>query len=113
MDRLGPCSSILGIDGRKCRQVEGIELMQARRAATRLLDLARGPGRLAAAMGIDKENDDVDLCSDTSLWLGQAMRHTGPIGESVRLGLTREVNRVLRFYESGNPYVSGMRRLSA
>jgi len=31
----------------------------------------------------------------------------------VRIGLTREVKRPLRFYESGNPYVSGPKRLRA
>ena len=64
-------------------------------------------------MRIDMENDGIDLCSDRSLWLGQAVRQPGPIGESVRIGLTREVKRLLRFYESGNPYVSGPKRLRA
>ncbi len=85
--------------------------MQGHRGTTQLLDLARGPGRLAAAMSIDGGNDGTDLCSDRSLWLGQAVRQTGPIAESVRIGLTREVKRMLRFYESGNPFVSGPKRL--
>jgi len=100
-----------GVLLRALEPLEGTALMQARRGTTRLLDLARGPGRLAAAMRIDMQNDGVDLCTDRSLWLGQAVRPTGSIGESVRIGLTREVKRVLRFYESGNPYVSGPRRL--
>ena len=100
-----------GVLLRALEPLEGTALMQARRGTTRLLDLARGPGRLAAAMRIDMQNDGVDLCTDRSLRLGQAVRPTGSIGESVRIGLTREVKRVLRFYESGNPYVSGPRRL--
>jgi DNA-3-methyladenine glycosylase len=102
-----------GVLLRALEPLEGIGLMQVQRRTTRVLDLARGPGRLAAAMRIGMESDGIDLCSDSSLWLGQAVRQPGPIGESVRIGLTREVNRPLRFYESGNPYVSGPKRLRA
>jgi DNA-3-methyladenine glycosylase len=100
-----------GVLLRALEPLEGIGLMQTHRGTTRLLDLARGPGRLAAAMRIDRGDDGVDLCSNRTLWLGHAVRQTGPIGESVRIGLTREVKRPLRFYESGNPYVSGPKRL--
>lgn len=102
-----------GVLLRALEPLEGIGLMQAHRGTTRLLDLARGPGRLAAAMRIDKGDDGLDLCLNRSLWLGHAVGQTGPIGESVRIGLTREVKRRLRFYESGNPYVSGPKRLRA
>ena len=100
-----------GVLLRALEPLEGIGLMQVRRGTRRLLDLARGPGRLTVAMGVHMEHDGIDLCNDRSLWLGQAVRQTGPIGESVRIGLTREVKRPLRFYESGNPYVSGPKRL--
>jgi DNA-3-methyladenine glycosylase len=33
------------------------------------------------------------------------------IGESMRIGISRDVDRVLRFYERGNPHVSGPARL--
>lgn len=98
---------------------DGIAAMQRRRGTTRLLDLTRGPGRLAAAMRIDRRCDGVDLCAGGQLWLGQAAQPAGSgfaestalIGRSVRIGLTREVNRRLRFYERGNPFVSGPKRL--
>jgi DNA-3-methyladenine glycosylase len=35
----------------------------------------------------------------------------GRIGHSVRIGLTRAADRVLRFYERDNEFVSGPRRL--
>ena len=100
-----------GVLLRALEPLEGIALMQARRRTTRLLDLARGPGRLSVAMSITMENDGLDLCTDRSLWLGRAVRQAGSIGESVRIGLTRETKRLLRFYESGNPFVSGPKRL--
>ena len=37
----------------------------------------------------------------------------GAIGESVRIGITREVDRKLRFFERDNAFVSGPARLRA
>ncbi len=102
-----------GVLLRALEPLEGIALMQARRGSTRLLDLARGPGRLSAAMWIDAGYDGVDLCTDRSLWLGPALQRTGSIGKSVRIGLTLEMKRVLRFYESGNSFVSGPKQRRA
>jgi DNA-3-methyladenine glycosylase len=100
-----------GVLLRALEPLDGIALMERRRGTTRLLDLARGPGRLAAAMRINLRFDGVDLCGRGPLWLGGEARPTGSIGKSVRIGLTREVDRVLRFYECGNPFVSGPKRL--
>ena len=47
-----------------------------------------------------------------ALWLGTAARHTGSISSSTRIGLTREVHRKRRFFEFGNPYLSGPKSLS-
>ena len=81
------------------------------RTGAKLRDLARGPGRLATAMQINKQHDGLDLCGPGPLWLGAALRPVGGVGESVRIGLTREVDRVLRFYERGSAFVSGPKRL--
>jgi DNA-3-methyladenine glycosylase len=53
------------------------------------------------------------LCGGGPLWLGAEVRRRGAIGKSVRIGLTREAHRLLRFYERGNPCVSGPPRLRA
>jgi DNA-3-methyladenine glycosylase len=89
----------------------GIRFMQRKRGTTRLLDLARGPGRLAQAMDIDKRYDGLNLCAAGKLWLGVAVRRSGPIGASIRIGITRDVDRLYRFYERGSPFVSGPKRL--
>src|SRR5207245_7600596 len=96
---------------RALEPLEGIELMQRYRKNTRLLDLTRGPGRLAAAFQIDRLHDGLDLCASTSLWLGEAGHPAGPIVKTVRIGITRAADRLLRFYERGNPFVSGPKRL--
>ena len=70
-------------------------------------DLARGPGRLAAALQIDERLDGLDLRTDGPLWLGTPVQKSAHIGKSVRIGITREAGKLLRFFEVGNPFVSG------
>ena len=96
---------------RALEPLEGIAIMQRHRKTTTLLDLTRGPGRLAQALQIDRRHDGVDLCEDEKLWLGEISHPTGPIGKSVRIGITRAADKLLRFFERGNPFVSGPKRL--
>ena len=95
-----------GVLLRALEPLDGIPLMILRRGTSRLADLARGPGRLATAMGIDRRCDGIDLCAAGELWLAAAPWPRGAIGRSVRIGITREVDRPLRFHEDGNPFVS-------
>ena len=100
-----------GVLVRALEPLEGIRFMQRRRGTTRVVDLARGPGRLAQAMDINKRYDGVNLCDGGKLWLGAAVRPVGPIGATIRIGITRDVHRLSRFYERGSPFVSGPKRL--
>jgi DNA-3-methyladenine glycosylase len=95
---------------------EGVELMRARRGAARLHDLARGPGRLAAAFDIDRGLDGMDLCADGELWLGGDASPPPRIGVTTRIGLSKEAHRELRFYSrepEDLPFVSGPRAILA
>ena len=96
-----------GVLLRAIEPLDGINLMKRLRKTNKLTDLARGPGRLAAALEIDQRLDGVDLCANGPLWLGTAVRETAHICTTVRIGITREVGRLLRFYEEGSPFVSG------
>jgi DNA-3-methyladenine glycosylase len=100
-----------GVLLRALEPLEGVEIMRTRRGLHRLTDLTRGPGRLAEAMAIDRSLDGVDLCKRSPLWLGTAVRPAGRIGTSVRIGISKEMHRPLRFYEAGNPHVSGPKAL--
>jgi DNA-3-methyladenine glycosylase len=103
-----------GVLIRAMEPVEGIELMASRRPNSKPHRLASGPGCLATALKIDRSFDGIDLCSPGRLWLGAlpaaAIHH--PIGNSVRIGLTKEAHRKLRFYLKGSPSVSGARHLN-
>jgi DNA-3-methyladenine glycosylase len=112
-----PAGTAGGILIRSVEPLEGIELMKEHRDCGDLLDLTRGPGRLAAAFQINRAHDGIDLCGQSTLWLG-AVTGEGEqsdaqtvIGETVRIGITRAADHVLRFYEVGSPFVSGPKRL--
>jgi len=99
-----------GVLLRALEPLEGAEFMQRRRGVERCVDIARGPGRLASAMDIDRRYDGIDLCGRGPLWLGSATRAVGPVGCSARIGISREIERKLRFFERDNMFVSGPRR---
>jgi DNA-3-methyladenine glycosylase len=91
----------------------GLAAMQARRGpAVAERDLARGPGRLCAALGIDGTFDGLDLESAPNLWLAPARPEDTPlpIAASTRIGLSRAVEIEHRFYVPGSRWVSGTSR---
>ena len=96
-----------GVLLRALEPIDGVAIMRARRRVHRLADLARGPGRLAEAMNIDRRLDGIDLCSRGTLWLADEIHPRGRVARSVRIGISKETTRLLRFYEAGNPHVSG------
>jgi len=86
--------------------------MQRNRGIELVRDLARGPGRLCEALGIDRELDGIDLCRTGPLWLGSDGQAGGEIGQSKRIGITRAADSLLRFYVRDNRFVSGSRALN-
>ena len=101
-----------GVLIRAIEPLEGIPIMQLNRGIERLRDLARGPGRLASALRIDRSLDGLDLCRKGPLWLARSAHHAGEIGQSIRIGISREADRLLRFYIRDSPFVSGPRSLN-
>ena len=60
-----------GVLIRALEPLEGVPVMRLNRGVERLRDLTRGPGRLAAALRIDRSLDGLDLCREGPLWLGR------------------------------------------
>lgn len=96
--------------------VEGRALARRRRPGVRDRDLARGPGRLCRALGMDLTHDGLDLCEDggeVSLSLladdpgggGEPRISWGP-----RVGLSRAADRAWRCWLDGDATVSTYRR---
>jgi DNA-3-methyladenine glycosylase len=101
-----------GVLIRAIEPTHGLAIMQRNRGTARPRDLARGPGRLCAALDIDRRLDGIDLCRAGPLWLGSDDGATGDIGQGKRIGITRAADRLLRFYVRDNRFVSGSRALN-
>ena len=101
-----------GVLVRAIEPTVGAAIMERNRGAERVRDLARGPGRLCAALAIDRQLDGIDLCQAGPLWLGSDGQASGKIGRSKRIGITRAADSLLRFYVRGNLFVSGPRALN-
>jgi len=113
---LNVTSEVVGVGGgvllRAIEPLDGIdEMMAGSGGTTRLADLGRGPGRLSKALRVDRGQDGSDLCAAGSLWLAATAQGICRIGNSVRIGITRDADRPLRFYEPGNDHVSGVKKL--
>lgn len=106
-----------GVLIRALEPLEGITIMQANRGTQKLRDLARGPGRLTQALRIGPWADGLDLCAEGPLWLAHDDHEPADIGPNdigcgVRIGITKDADRPLRFYLRGSPFLSGTRALN-
>ena len=101
-----------GVLIRALEPLDGVATMQRLRGVQSLRDLARGPGRLAAALDIDRSLDGVDLCRRGDLWIARDLHVAPEVGISPRIGLSRETDRLLRFYVRGDRFVSGPKALN-
>ncbi|MEA2742195.1 MAG: DNA-3-methyladenine glycosylase [Acetobacteraceae bacterium] len=101
-----------GVLIRAIEPTDGITIMERNRGINRARDLARGPGRLCAALGIDRGLDGIDLGRTGPLWLGSDGQAPDEIGQSKRIGITRAADSPLRFYVRGNWFVSGPQQLN-
>jgi DNA-3-methyladenine glycosylase len=92
---------------RAVEPVVGIDVMAVRRNMERgRRELSNGPGKLCAALGLDRGAYGADLCGDR---LFLAAGEAGQIGRSARINIAYAgawVNKPWRFYERGNRYVS-------
>jgi DNA-3-methyladenine glycosylase len=101
-----------GVLLRALEPVFGIEHMQRNASHVKLSDLTRGPGRLAAALGVNLTHNGLNLFTDRQLWIGSDGHKIESVGESVRIGLTKAAEERLRFFVPGSRYLSGPRRLN-
>lgn len=94
---------------RALEPVEGIELMKQRRNTEKLRNLCSGPGKLCAAMGIDKRYYGTDLCGDELFLLpGEKVAETN-IGATPRINIAYAGEAAAypwRFIEKDNKFLS-------
>lgn len=114
------CSNVVcGADGtaaavllRGLEPLSGVEAMYADRPrARRDRDLASGPGKLCAALGITGDDGGVDLCRVAAGGV-RLLGRDGPEGairSGPRVGISAATDRPWRFWIDGNPHVSRAR----
>lgn len=84
-------------------------LIRALQPVQNLPDNTRGPGLVCKAMGIDRQLNGHDLCSDDFHIAAPASRPPVTIVQRPRIGVAYAAewaDKPLRFYIEGNPYVS-------
>jgi DNA-3-methyladenine glycosylase len=91
---------------RAIEPTRGLETMLSNRPVKDSRALTSGPGKLTLALGIDKGSNEASVLSPASEIHILDTASDLVTGTSRRIGVTRDLDRDLRFYVEGNPYVS-------
>ncbi len=114
------CNVVCGPEGfgngclvRAVEPLEGVEVMRELREAGRaykhplkLRDLTNGPGKVCAALGIDKELYGHDLTVEPLVLSFAPLLPGETIGRSPRVGISKNIDAPKRFFIEGNEFVS-------
>lgn len=79
---------------------------RARKHPLKLRDLTNGPGKVCAALGIDKELYGHDLTVEPLVLDFSPLLPGETIGRSPRVGISKNTNAQKRFFIKGNAFVS-------
>lgn len=114
------CNVVCGPEGfgsgclvRGVEPLEGVEVMRELREAghvrkhpLKLRDLTNGPGKVCAALGIDKELYGHDLTVEPLVLDFAPLLPGETIGSSPRVGISKNIDAPKRFFIEGNVFVS-------
>ena len=114
------CNVVCGPEGfgsgclvRAVEPLEGIEVMRelreagrARKHPLKLRDLTNGPGKVCAALGIDKGLYEHDLTVEPLVLDFAPLLPGETIGRSPRVGISINVDAPKRYFIEGNAFVS-------
>ena len=114
------CNVVCGPEGfgsgclvRAVESLEGVEVMRELREAGRahkhplkLRDLTNGPGKVCAALGIDKALYGHDLTVEPLVLDYAPLLPGETIGHSPRVGISKNADAPKRFFIEGNAFVS-------
>lgn len=93
--------------------VDGLDVARARRGGAKDdVQLARGPGNLAQALGITLADLDTDLLDPEAagVHLGPEVRRRPRVAAGPRVGVSKAADVPWRFWIEGDPTVSAYRR---
>ncbi len=97
---------------RAIEPIDGIALMIERRFDRKLkskreiFNLTNGPGKICKAFGFSKEHSGIDLTKNLIYIIDEPKLSKSKIGISKRVGITKSIDFLWRFFEIGNPFLS-------
>ena len=94
---------------RALEPVAGLAAMRRRRGVDDPRRLARGPGSLARALGLDRRHDGADL-TRPPLWIADLAPRRGgrPVSRGPRVGIRLAADRPWRYWLAGSAFVSAL-----
>lgn len=101
----GPDAYGAGILIRAAKPLEGIEVMKRNRSTTDIVTLCNGPAKLAQALYIDKSFYGHDL-TKPPLQIFEPNSVNFKIKETTRIGISKGVDEIGRFYIQGSEFIS-------
>lgn len=95
---------------RAVEPLEGINIMLKNRGVEDIYNATSGPGKFTKAFAIDKALNGADLTAD-KIFISATDRFSQfKIVKAKRIGITRNTEKLYRFYVEGNPFVSRVPR---
>ena len=96
---------------RAVEPIEGLSIIEQRRGVVDCFNLTNGPGKVGQALALELAHNNISLFStDSSLILANDPRYEcGPVGQSRRIGISKNVTAPWRFYLKGNGWVTPKR----
>ena len=91
---------------RALEPMQGIDVMSARRGVSDPRAIGSGPGKLTAALGIDRSHDGSDVTVGPLTIHAAPPVPSGRIARGGRIGIRAAADRPLRFAVRGNVHVS-------
>ena len=105
----GPADHPHGVLIRAIEPVEGIDAMRLRRGDMKDTNLTSGPGKLCIALDLDRDRNGEDLLGE-NIYIERYKRFKDEeVAVGKRIGIDfagEDAERLLRFWVSGNPFVS-------
>lgn len=104
-----PCN-VGGVLVRAIEPKIGLDVMKKNRPVSDIVNLTSGPGKLTLALDVDKSLNGIPVTEKENLIIVKENEMGFEVGRSHRIGVTRDLDRELRFYIKGNKFVSARPR---
>lgn len=91
---------------RAVEPLDGVRWMKENRKVEKLENLASGPGKLTQAMNLTLVHHGIDMTKENKIFIAEGSKDNFEIGSSRRIGVSKDLNKDMRFYLKGSSFVS-------